>query len=181
VGNVDEPGANVFTVINEDHMISMLLDGKTFAEAAWSSARQLSWVNTVVGDPLMTWKMLLPGDANMDGVVDAGDLAVMGSFNFGKSINENSLGWSQGDLNGDGFVDMADVALVAASWGDVSDWSSLTPDLSEPTSPLAKALFASMKPNPEPSTVALMGIGLASLATFGWRRRRRRNTTAISS
>jgi hypothetical protein len=37
-------------------MFKMLLSGYTWAEAAWSSMQQLSYVNTVVGDPLMTWK-----------------------------------------------------------------------------------------------------------------------------
>ena len=58
VGNVDEPGASSSTVTNEDQMFKMLLAGYTFAEAAWSATTQLSYVNTVVGDPLMTWSRL---------------------------------------------------------------------------------------------------------------------------
>ena len=65
VGNVQEPGAGAAYEANEDRIFEMLADGKTWAEAAWSSIRQLSYVNTVVGDPLMTWKILLPGDANI--------------------------------------------------------------------------------------------------------------------
>jgi len=60
VGNVQEPGANPSNVANEDQMFAMLLAGKTWAEAAWSSFRQLGYVNTVVGDPLMTWIPLPP-------------------------------------------------------------------------------------------------------------------------
>ena len=55
VGNVQEPGASTSTVANEDQMFQMLLSGKTWAEAAWSWFAQLGFVNTVVGDPLMTW------------------------------------------------------------------------------------------------------------------------------
>jgi uncharacterized protein (TIGR03790 family) len=58
VGNVQEPGASPSSVANEDQMFQMLLSGKTWAEAAWSSLPQLGYVNTVVGDPLMTWKKL---------------------------------------------------------------------------------------------------------------------------
>ena len=54
VGNVQEPGASTSTVANEDQMFQMLLSGKTWAEAAWSCLRA-GFVNTVVGDPLMTW------------------------------------------------------------------------------------------------------------------------------
>ncbi len=58
VGNVQEPGASPSSVANEDQLFLMLLSGKTWAEAAWSSLPQLGFVNTVVGDPLMTWTRL---------------------------------------------------------------------------------------------------------------------------
>jgi uncharacterized protein (TIGR03790 family) len=175
VGNVTEPGASINTVFNEDKLFDMLLEGKTFAEAAWSAARQLSWVGTVVGDPLMTWKQLLPGDANVDGVVDMGDLAAMGPY-WGRWCGGGGYGWTQGDLNGDGFVDMADLAMVSSSWGQTSNWAALPANLTDPLgSQMAMALYASMQqiPNiPEPSSVALMAIGVASLSAYGWRRRR---------
>lgn len=56
VGHVEEPYTGSCNVANEDQMFKMLLKGYTWAEAAWSSMQQLSYVNTVVGDPLMTWK-----------------------------------------------------------------------------------------------------------------------------
>jgi uncharacterized protein (TIGR03790 family) len=58
VGNVQEPGASPSRVANEDQLFKMLLSGMTWAEAGWSSFRQLGYVNTVVGDPLMTWVRL---------------------------------------------------------------------------------------------------------------------------
>ncbi|MEX0677065.1 MAG: TIGR03790 family protein [Pirellulales bacterium] len=173
VGNVDEPEGSPNFVFNEDLLFARLLDGMTFAEAAWSSARQLSHVNTIVGDPLMTWKALLPGDANMDGVVDVGDLAAMGP-NWGQDVEAGGFGWTQGDLNSDGFVDFGDLALVGLGWGQASEWSTVTADLRRPRSPLALALYSAMHPNPEPSSVALLAIGMTSLAAFGWCRRRTR-------
>jgi uncharacterized protein (TIGR03790 family) len=56
VGHVAEPLSGATNVANEDQMFKMLLAGYTWGEAAWSSIQQLSYVNTVVGDPLMTWK-----------------------------------------------------------------------------------------------------------------------------
>jgi uncharacterized protein (TIGR03790 family) len=56
VGNVEEPGASTSRVANENQFFKMMLGGKTWAEAAWSSLLQLGFVNTVVGDPLMKWK-----------------------------------------------------------------------------------------------------------------------------
>ena len=60
VGNVAEPGASPSNVSNEDHLFQMLLSGYTWAEAAWSSLTQVSYVDTVIGDPLMTWTRLPP-------------------------------------------------------------------------------------------------------------------------
>ena len=180
VGNVAEPGATLNLVFNEDKLFNMLLNGKTFAEAAWSAERQLSWVGTVVGDPLMTWKRLLPGDSNVDGVVDMGDLAAMGPY-WGKwSGGSGGSGWTKGDLDGDGYVDVADLAMVSSSWGQSSGWATQPANLTDPGSPLAMALYASMQniPNiPEPSSVALMAIGLGSFAAIGWHRRRSARAT----
>jgi uncharacterized protein (TIGR03790 family) len=170
VGHVAEPGASPNGVINEDQLFNMLLEGKTFVEAAWSAARQLSFVNTVVGDPLMVWKQLLAGDANMDGVVDVGDLNAMGA-NWGKSVPAGGYGWTKGDLNGDGLVDFADLALVDASWGQASYWADIPANLEGPfNSPFAAALFESVHQNPEPSTFVLLSAGLAILGGFFWRR-----------
>lgn len=60
VGHVEEPGASTSSVTNEDKLYRMLLNGYTFAEAAWSATRQVSFVNTMIGDPLMTWKPWTP-------------------------------------------------------------------------------------------------------------------------
>jgi uncharacterized protein (TIGR03790 family) len=174
VGNVAEPQGTPATIINEDLLIQRLLDGMTFAEAAWSAARQLSWVNTVVGDPLMTWRQLLPGDANRDGLVDANDLRVLGK-SWGKSVPGGMDGWIRGDLNGDDLVDFNDLALIDGSWGQISSWAQGQANLNAPLgSPLAMSLYAQMYPNPEPSTMVLLSFGALSLAAFAWRRKSRR-------
>ena len=123
VGNVQEPGANLSNVTNPDIMFNMLLHGYTWAEAAWCATQQLSYVNTVVGDPLMTWTPLMAGDANGDGTVGSADLSIL-SKDYGMTVPAGGAGWSLGDFNGDGKVDSADLALFAANWGKTSSWAS---------------------------------------------------------
>jgi hypothetical protein len=54
----------------------------------------------------------IPGDANLDGMVDVGDLGILAA-NYGGS-NKN---WLQGDFNGDGLVDVGDLGILAANYG----------------------------------------------------------------
>ncbi|MGD9721386.1 MAG: TIGR03790 family protein [Pirellulales bacterium] len=68
VGHVEEPSATRLSVTNEDRMFRMLLLGYTFAEAAWSGNYQLSFVNTLAGDPLMQWKPLVEGQNSLEAV-----------------------------------------------------------------------------------------------------------------
>ncbi len=110
VGNVAEPTANVSTVTNEDIMFDMLLSGYTLAEAAWAATRQLSFVNTVVGDPLMVWRAWLPGDTNLDGVVEFNDFfTLQGNW-------QQEGGFEDGDFDGDGMVDENDLMILQANW-----------------------------------------------------------------
>jgi uncharacterized protein (TIGR03790 family) len=134
VGNVQEPGAGISYEANEDKIVKMLLDGKTWAEAAWSSIRQLSYVNTVVGDPLMTWKQILPADVNEDGVVDSADLDII-SANWSKTGAAGGAFWTSGDLNADGVVESADFGIFFSNWGKI-------------------------EPVPEPAVLHLLVVGL---------------------
>ena len=103
-------------------MFLALLNGKTWAEAAWSATRQLSYVNTVVGDPLMVWHTLLAGDVTMDGVVDMADLTAIGAH-WGSTVPSGGYGWYSGDLNGDGIVNVLDLAIMGDTWGQISSWA----------------------------------------------------------
>jgi len=107
VGTVEEPGASGIGVTDEARLFDLMLNGYTWAEAAWNATVQLSYVNTVVGDPLMRWsEQLAPADANGDGEVDTDDLDLVLS-NWGRST------WAgdalHGDLSGDGWVGMTDL------------------------------------------------------------------------
>ena len=160
VGNVQEPSAGAPYEANESQMYKMLLAGYTWGEAAWSSIQQLGYVNTVVGDPLMTWKTLIPGDANMDGSVGSADLAVLAA-NWGKTGQAGGSMWSLGDFNCDGVVGSADLALLAADWGKTASWGTTTVVASGDTDQLQLQSFTTSIP--EPSTLLLAAAGLLTI------------------
>ena len=80
------------------------------------------------------------GDANGDHVVDGGDLALMGG-----AWNKSGQGWGTGNFNGDGAVDGGDLALMGGNW----NWTL-------PPAPPETSV-------PEPATLALLAVGVASL------------------
>ncbi len=175
VGYVQEPTASWVTVSNEDILFANLLDGRTFAEAAWAANFELSYVNTVVGDPLMTWKLLIQGDVNVDGVVDISDLAIMGAHWSGTAA-PGGYGWSIGDLNSDGTVDISDLALLGADWGQSTNWAAGQANLAGlPQNSFAEAFELYFHPIPEPASwVLFLASTLGMLGCRRWTRRRRR-------
>ena len=64
----------------------------------------------------LTTEPILPGDANLDGVVDADDAADLAA-NWLRT--EDAL-WEHGDFNGDGNVDDIDATLLATNWSSGS-------------------------------------------------------------
>ena len=80
----------------------------------------------------------LPGDANRDGIVSAGDYASVQGY-FG----DTGLPGLLGDANGDGVVSAADYASVQANYGSVAGGNIVT--------------------TPEPATGSLLIIGIAAL------------------
>ena len=173
VGNVEEPTATLKTLTNEDLMFQSLLDGKTFAEAAWSATSQVSFVNTFVGDPLMTWRMLNFGDVNRDGFVDISDLAIMGAH-WDTTMASGGFGWTVGDMNSDGLVNISDLAILGANWGAVSPWAVGVPETAGlGPSDLGTAIKPYIHGVPEPSSLGMMAITTAALLAYGRLARRR--------
>jgi uncharacterized protein (TIGR03790 family) len=147
VAHVEEPGASLSNVTNEDRMFQMLLDGYTWAEAAWNATPQVSYVNTVIGDPLMVWHPWLPGDANLDGTVNLGDYSQL-------RANWLHTGtFAQGDFNGDGMVNLADYSILKSNWLHTALGSSslLTVDATLTSIPSAPPI-----PIPEPGSSLLI-------------------------
>ena len=115
VGTVEEPIAASINVTNEQRLLELMLSGYTWAEAAWSSTSQLSFVNTVVGDPLMTWhEFLADGDINGDGIVSLDDLDIVLS-NWGQTVEPGDI--LHGDASGDGIVCRNDLDIVLSDYG----------------------------------------------------------------
>ncbi len=114
-GHVQEPGTDRKQVTNEDLLFYMLLEGYTWAEAAWNATYQVSYVNTFVGDPLMHLRAWQPGDCDLDGDVDLFDLAAV-KFAYGSKAGQDDYDfWA--DMDADGDVDLFDLATVKFNYG----------------------------------------------------------------
>ncbi|MCG8448419.1 MAG: hypothetical protein MI725_02415 [Pirellulales bacterium] len=113
LGHVAEPLNGPTNITNEKILFDRMLDGWTFAEAAWAATWQLSYANTVVGDPLMVWQPELtglPGDTNDDSIVEFIDFYTL----QGNWMQPGQL--QDGDFNGDGFVNQDDFYLLQGNW-----------------------------------------------------------------
>ncbi len=191
VGHVEEPYASSANVANTDVMFQMLLDGYTWAEAAWAATPQLSYVNTVVGDPLMVWRTLIPGDVDRNGIVDSADVqaVVYSSPNWGKTGKPGGSMWTSGDVNCDGVVDFLDWVVVKRHFGQTSDWWDGAATVGDTYQLLLPGGLSSgdLAAIPEPSSFALAIGGLLAIAVVGRRswtdrfRRRRGGRLAAKS
>ncbi len=129
LGHVHEPTASAAKVANEDIFWQRLLSGSTLAEAAWAATPQLSFVNTLIGDPLMTLLPWIPGDATLDGIVGISDLnVVLDDWN-----QTTARGVVQGDFNLDGFVGINDLNIALGYW-NANGGQSAPVDVPQPAS-----------------------------------------------
>lgn len=137
VGHVWEPVIDFYNVAHEDILLDRLARGFAWAEAAWAATYQLSYVNTVIGDPLMRFDLWIEGDYDLDGDVDEDDyLGVVTAVQAG-------LYDPLADMDGDGVVDDVDISIVQTSYAALN---GVHPQLT-----------------PEPASLAMLGIGAAAL------------------
>jgi len=85
---------------------------------------------------------LIPGDANLDGIVDDEDASILAA-----NWQQTGMSWKHGDFTGDGVVNDEDMSILAAHWQETSEETAV----------------------PEPGTLVLLAGALLSLLV--WRRR----------
>ena len=145
VGFVEEPGVGDDNLTTVDSLFGRLLQGYSWAEAAWNTTTQLSFVNTVVGDPLMTYKPWVQGDADLDGDVDMMDITAV-KASYGKAAGQAGYNL-MADMNADGLVDLWDLTFVKFNYTG--------PNGSNPPEPGGSI--------PEPATLLIIALGAAAI------------------
>jgi hypothetical protein len=119
-------------------------------------------VNTVYS------KSVLPGNANLDGIVNFLDLGIMGSH---YELVDTTKRWQDADFTGDGFVNFQDLGVLASNYEDPdSDWTVagsilLTPASGSGSGAGSASLASSSVP--EPSAVFLAVLAGLAAVTFG--------------
>jgi hypothetical protein len=115
---------------------------------------------------VLTVAAAIPGDTNLDGVVDLTDLQAV-KKHLGTADPASVAGWEFGDLNYDGVVDTTDLQIIKANYG-----SQAFPALAV-AGASGGAGAVSVSPVPEPGTVALLAAALAvaCIAVVGRRAR----------
>jgi hypothetical protein len=117
-------------------------------------------------DDISMFDLSIPGDANVDGFVDVGDLGILAA-NYGTT---SGALWSQGDFNGDGLVDVGDLGILAANYGTGST------TMADFNADYAKAFGTSEVDDIETETMSntsCSGLGLPmilGLGLMGWLR-----------
>ena len=120
------------SLIGDEVIGTGVLAGKWFDGTAWA-------VSIASHDPGATIlaKSAIPGDANLDGLVNLADLTALAT-NYGAS----GKAWADGDFDGNGLVNLADLTALATNYGVSSGGSAGVP---------------------EPATLALLGLGALAL------------------
>ena len=105
------------------------------------------WLALAGLENVPTHEAYLPGDANLDGIVDASDLNVVG-LNWLQDVT----GWCSGDFTADGVVNASDLNKVGLNWlQDVLDVAA--PVQRVPRAPLANHVVAAIAAQPHESLV----------------------------
>lgn len=127
-------------------------------------------ISSFLNDPLdgaaLVMRYTYAGDANLDGIVNASDLGLLGQHWQGTGS------WYQGDFNYDGVVDVDDLYILATNW-----YAGTVNPLNSPS--LGQALASADLPIisvPEPTFGVFCSVGTAG-CLLGRRRRSRKNQT----
>jgi hypothetical protein len=113
-------------------------------------------------DTSLLIKFTFAGDSNLDGQVDADDLARLAQH------WQQSADWTGGDLDYDGLINIRDLYLLATTW----QMGVGNPLPAPPLDGMLGSMLLGTPPTvPEPTM--FIGLCLASFYAFGSRRRRR--------
>ncbi|MDB5326724.1 MAG: autotransporter-associated beta strand repeat family protein, partial [Phycisphaerales bacterium] len=112
---------------------------------------------------LVTLRVTLPGDADLDGDVDFNDFLAMQN-----SFTATNTRFDQGNFNYDGVTDFNDFLMLQNSFGQSVGFRAAPPAVTA-QQVAAMAAFAQSLGVPEPTGMALLGLGATSIL----RRRRR--------
>ena len=130
-------------------------DASASATMTWTDAVNYLWLGSRGGSSHLVSNLriarVLDGDANLDGAVDGLDIGVLVD-NFGEAG-----AFPDADFNFDGVIDGLDIGILVDNFGQTIGEGSL-----------AEAAPTALSSVPEPTTIALLGLG--ALAMF--RRRR---------
>ena len=141
---------NTFTIVEAGEITGWFdtFTGDVFNFESNMGLAPLLIPGATVNDPdMIVLTAATPGDANLDGRVDAGDLNEL-ALNW----QTGDRGWREADFTGDGFVDAADLNLLAINW----QFGVVQPTLVAFDDAFSHALAAAV---PEPGTMGLLTIG----------------------
>jgi autotransporter-associated beta strand protein len=126
----------------------------------------LGYVNDAAAQ-LFTVAYTWYGDANLDGVVDADDYALLD-----RGVAQGLAGWVNGDFDYSGGIDVGDYMLIDTSYGKIT--GQLSPALlAEREAQFGPAYVAALTAAvPEPAS---LGVIAAAAVVGGMRRRRQRS------
>jgi autotransporter-associated beta strand protein len=142
----------------------------TLANANGTASYALGWSNNTTTSAV-TVKVVLYGDATLDGSVNVYDLGqVLANYN-------QSGVWAAGDFNYDGTVNIYDLGKVLANYNSSLDLSGLAVDTSDYSGLDGEAIgaleAAGVNVVPEPDTLALLTAGVIGWLAYARRRRNR--------
>ncbi len=106
-------------------------------------------------DGVITIAAAIPGDLNLDGVVDISDRQTLLSH-YNTTVPGGVSSWEYGDVNYDGVVDITDRQILLANYNQTS-----FPSIDG----------SGVAAVPEPGTLALLAVGLAVAGLAAARRR----------
>jgi hypothetical protein len=77
-----------------------------------------SWSHVITCDDIdIVTPPLIPGDANLDNVVNDEDASILAAH---WQQSGEGVGWGDGDFNDDGIVNNEDASILAAHWQETS-------------------------------------------------------------